>query len=621
MKTFSKFIIIIAFTISELLSSLIAHEIVITGINQTEILQLALDQITSPWNKKKFSGDPIIDRFRLENDVDAILNVLKSFGYFEAKISTNLEKDKVIFHVVLNERYKLSDIVLIFDDPTYKASLTSDQLFEIGRIDRQAYIDTKQLADVVENMNNYFKEIGYAFVHVEMAELEIDQSQKRAKAIFRINLNGITIIDKTVLKIKSKKSPDLIEPFIRNRILWCNGEIYDTKKIENTKTDLMDTGIFAVIDVTLTDRIPDPKDPSISHTTAIVSIEEAPLRDISAGIKYGTTEKFGIALSWTHYNIDGKGARFGTLLDFSKNTKTGRIKYNNYDLFGKMQELASQLFYVKENVPTYNVSKFGGESILWNTINRGFRIGAGACFEYSRTKDNITMAIKEQADIISETSAIDNEKTRFSAIGIPIGVNFDSSDNFLDPQKGIVCSGMITPYFSNLKTIAIVSGKLSTYLPIMKNSFRNKMVIASYVKFGSIIRNQNNTIPRDKLFFAGGAHSVRGYGYQKIGEYSADNKPLGGESLFEFGVEPRYRISEDLGVAVFLEGGNVYSSKLPKPFYKPMYGFGFGLRYYTPLGPIRFDLAFPCKRRKLANDDKKHLDSRFNIYISIGQAF
>jgi translocation and assembly module TamA len=593
---------------------------VITGIDQAEMLQLAQEQVTPSWDKKRFSGDHIADRLRLGNDIDAIMTVLKSFGYFDANVSAKIEDKKVVFNVIQHDRYKLSDIILIFDDTNYKSDLTSDQIFEICHINRDAPIDTKQLADSGERVDNYFEGLGYAFVHVEPPDLEIDQSQKKVKVIYRIKLNGKTIIDKTLLKIKTKKSPDLIESFVRNRILWRDGEVYDATKIENTKMDLMDTGIFAVVDVTLTDQTPDPKDPKISHTTAIVSIEEAPLRDVSAGVKYGTTEKFGIALAWTHYNIDGKGSRFGTLLDVSKNTKVGRVKYNNYDLFGKMQELASQIFYIKENVPTYNVSKFGGESILWKTISRGFRAGAGVCFEYSKTKDNIAAIIDENSENVADPAASD-EKTRFRAIGVPFGIHYDSTDNFLDPQRGIICTSMVTPYFGNLKTITVLTGKLSAYFPIIKNSFQNRMIVASYIKFGSIIRNQNNIIPRDKLFFAGGANSVRGYGYQKIGEHSADNKPLGGESLFEFGIEPRYRISEDVGVAVFLEGGNVYSSKLPKPFTKTMLGYGFGVRYYTPLGPIRLDLAFPVKRRKMANDDKKHLDSRFNIYISIGQAF
>jgi translocation and assembly module TamA len=149
--------------------------------------------------------------------------------------------------------------------------------------------------------------------------------------------------------------------------------------------------------------------------------------------------------------------------------------------------------------------------------------------------------------------------------------------------------------------------------------FKNSIVIAAYTKIGSILRNKNRKIQRDRLFFAGGAGSIRGYGYQKVGQVNDDKRPYGGESLFEMGIEPRLRVTEDVGLVAFLEGGNVYSSKMPHFFKKPLFGYGVGMRYYTPLGPIRLDLAFPTKRRKTSNN--KRIDSMFNIYISIGQAF
>jgi translocation and assembly module TamA len=126
-------------------------------------------------------------------------------------------------------------------------------------------------------------------------------------------------------------------------------------------------------------------------------------------------------------------------------------------------------------------------------------------------------------------------------------------------------------------------------------------------------------LPRDRLFFAGGMNSVRGYGYQLIGDVNDDKKPLGGWSTFEVGIEPRFKISDNFGAVVFVEGGGVYQTKAPKIGRKMLWGGGVGVRYYTPLGPIRLDIAFPFKRRKTTTNKK--IDSLFNIYISIGQAF
>ncbi len=89
--------------------------------------------------------------------------------------------------------------------------------------------------------------------------------------------------------------------------------------------------------------------------------------------------------------------------------------------------------------------------------------------------------------------------------------------------------------------------------------------------------------------------------------------------MFEIGVEPRIRVSENLGFVAFLEGGNVYSKKMANPLRKLLFGYGVGIRYYTSFAPIRLDIAFPMKIRKTKQGKK--VDSIFNLYLSIGQAF
>ncbi len=96
-------------------------------------------------------------------------------------------------------------------------------------------------------------------------------------------------------------------------------------------------------------------------------------------------------------------------------------------------------------------------------------------------------------------------------------------------------------------------------------------------------------------------------------------KPLGGESVFEIGIEPRIRVSDNLGFVAFVEGGNVYTKKMANPLRKLLFGYGIGVRYYTPFAPIRLDIAFPMKVRKTKQG--KRIDSRFNLYLSVGQAF
>jgi translocation and assembly module TamA len=576
-----------------------ASSAVIKGIKNPEILSAVKSQISSD-GYLLFSKDSPINKYRIENDKNAILLMLHSFGYFDVIISTNKKKGEVVFDINLGERYKFNNVMLIYlDNKNCKFGLTVKNVFKLIGTRPNSYTDTKHLSEAGTKIADYLKGRGFAFAKVESPELDIDRCNKKIKAIYKITLNGKSIFDKTVINIQEP----LLKPFIQNRILWNDKDAYDNSKIEHTRDMLMDSGIFSNIEVSLQD----PKiDKTYSHTNVVINADEAPPRDIAVGAKYGTSEKIGFLFSWTHYNTDRKGSKFSTLLDVSKRTKITKLKYDIYDPLYKMQNLALQIFHIKEDALAYNVSKSGAEGILWQGFGSSLKLGAGLLYENSNTRDEIIQDGK---------TAFRGNCVKFNALGIPLGVNVDTTESLLDPNRGFRCSGTLTPYIGNLKNITIFNSKCSFYASIHGNT----VTIAAYTKIGSILRSKKHVIPRDKLLFAGGANSVRGYGYQKVGTVNEDKKPIGGESVFEAGIEPRFRISDDVGVVVFLEGGNVCSSKLPHPFKKMMFGYGIGARYYTLLGPIRVDLALPTRRRRTAAG--KRIDPAFNIYISIGQAF
>ena len=591
-----------------------AAEVRINGVNDKEIIAMIKNQITSNTKYNLKAEDSLSNKFRLEADEKVITTILRSFGYFDAEVHASGEFETVTFDIILNERYKFNEVLLRYkDDKEFRAGLKIGQVFDLVNIEFDSYTTTKQISVASVKICDFFKKLGFAFIEINQPIINIDKKNKKIKATYEINLNKKIIIDKTIIKIKSKKDPKLLEPFVRNRLEWKDGDVYDSKLIESTKELLMDSGIFASIEISLEKPTTDLKDEKLAHTIATVELSEALLRDIAVGVKYGTTEKLGILLSWTHYNVNGKGSKFTTLFDmsnlFSKKNREMALKlqYSAYDIFYRQQELKSQTFYTKAKTDSYDVSKIGVESMLWQNFGRKFKLGLGACVENASTTDKINPS---------------SDKQKSNAFGIPIGISLDTTDSFFDPQKGIRCNGMMTPYFGKINTldsITVLSGKCAAYLPISKNSFKNSAVIAFYAKSGSIFSKDPNAIPRDRLFFGGGANSIRGYGYQKLGKINNDKSAFGGESIFEIGVEPRLKISDDVGVVVFAEGGNVFSSKIPKPMKNLLWGYGFGVRYYTPLGPIRLDIAFPTKIRK--TDEGKRIDSRFNIYVSIGQAF
>jgi translocation and assembly module TamA len=90
--------------------------------------------------------------------------------------------------------------------------------------------------------------------------------------------------------------------------------------------------------------------------------------------------------------------------------------------------------------------------------------------------------------------------------------------------------------------------------------------------------------------------------------------PTGGKSLLEVSLETRVRVTEKIGLAFFMDGGNAFEDITPSSGEELFWGAGVGVRYFTPIGPFRFDVAMPLDRRD-------GLDDAFQIYISLGQSF
>jgi len=108
---------------------------------------------------------------------------------------------------------------------------------------------------------------------------------------------------------------------------------------------------------------------------------------------------------------------------------------------------------------------------------------------------------------------------------------------------------------------------------------------------------------------------VRGYGYQQIGPRDSLGDPSGGRSLSEFSIEARVKtgmFDGALSLVPFLDAGAVDQEATPR-LRNIRYGAGIGMRYQTGFGPLRVDVGMPLNR--------KPGESRFGIYIALGQAF
>jgi outer membrane protein assembly complex protein YaeT len=141
----------------------------------------------------------------------------------------------------------------------------------------------------------------------------------------------------------------------------------------------------------------------------------------------------------------------------------------------------------------------------------------------------------------------------------------------------------------------------------------------------SVTRDGETTIvddlPASERFFAGGDTTVRGFTLDRLGTpetIDQDGFPTGGHGLIVLNAEARIPLRGGLGVVGFVDGGNVWRNVSDLDFSNMRGSVGFGLRYRSPVGPIRVDLGFKLDRRMLPNDQR---EGPAALHISLGQAF
>jgi outer membrane protein assembly complex protein YaeT len=129
-------------------------------------------------------------------------------------------------------------------------------------------------------------------------------------------------------------------------------------------------------------------------------------------------------------------------------------------------------------------------------------------------------------------------------------------------------------------------------------------------------------LPASERFFAGGDTTVRGFTLDRLGTSETidpDDFPTGGHGLIVLNVEARIPLRGGLGAVAFVDGGNVWPTVTKIDLSQMRGAVGFGLRYRSPVGPIRIDLGFKLDRRPLRKTGE--LERPTALHISLGQAF
>ena len=384
------------------------------------------------------------------------------------------------------------------------------------------------------------------------------------------------------------------EDYIRDFITWKKGDPVSRAELRAAQRQLAGTQLFGSITVEIPSSPPeDLPEGETFFAPVLIAAEEGKHRTISGGVSFSTEDGPGVRAKWEHRNLYGRNEQFAVEADADLNRQSLGVTYTKPRYTKKTRDLIGNLEVFREDEDAFEAFGATGSLIIQEQINKNLKGSLGVAFEAAQIDE-------------------DDRESESYIFGIPATLAYDDTNDLLDPTTGIRASAAVAPWggwFDDDTTAFLVTDlNGSTYIPFDRD---RKYVLAVRARAAAVFADESRRVPTNRRLFAGGGGSVRGFESQAVGPLGDDGDPAGGLTAAELAVEGRLRFG-NIGVVPFIDAGLV-SQELFSEYDAIRFGAGLGLRYHSPVGPIRVDVAAPINPR-----DR---DPAFQFYISIGQAF
>lgn len=442
---------------------------------------------------------------------------------------------------------------------------------------------------------------------------EVDTQEHTAVVTFQLVPDEPTRFGKVTVEGEQKVS----RRAIRRQLTFTEGDWYSDTEVTASADALYGLGTFQAV----TPRLLNAQEFGAPMDVAF-SVRERSFQTVQVGFGFSSVERFRLQAEWLHRNLFGEaeqlrlGAKVSSIVQSAEAslhlpyvlaprttfTQTFFVR-NEQEINTDPLGLSDALFNVEDAQPAFDLFSVGSETRLAHQFTRTLGGAVGLEFSMNQFSNVDAAALAEAGADAAEDNLL------FIQF---VETQWNTSDGPLNPTRGVLIRGRLE--HANTALISDVSFVKFLLEGRYYKQIWWQMILATRLKLGAIQPyGKSEDVPFNLRFFAGGPGSVRGFELNRLGPLDSEDQPLGGNSLIEGSIEVRFPIVGDLGGALFLDFGNVFRSPFTYPLDELRYAGGPGIRYNTPIGPIRLDVGFILDRRT---------DEKFGrVEISIGQAF
>lgn len=439
-----------------------------------------------------------------------------------------------------------------------------------------------------------FKNEGHPLAKQTKRDVIADHATHTVDVSLRVDSGPVAPFGNVGVTGQKSVDPDFIKTYARIN----EGRPYSPNELKKASDRLRKLGVFSSVTIREADKL--APDGSIPMT---IEVSEGKQRYFGVGAQYSTIDGIGLQGYWGHRNLTGRADSLrieGSVSRIGESTDVGQLDYSAGVTYVRPATFyPSATFTAGLKMQSLHPDAYDADTVT-----------ASASLAYELSDQDTISAGGEISYEQDSTDAYGDQN--YLTVAIPLEYVRDTRDNKLDPTEGYRASISAKPSYEALggTVFSSIEGSISGYQGIGAN---NNVVFAGKLSLGSLLgANSVADIPATRRFYAGGGGSVRGYAYQEISPYNSNGDALGGSAYATASLEARVKITDTIGIVPFIDVGSVTDSTFPD-FSDLRIGAGVGLRYATPFGPIRLDVAVPLK---------KYPDgTAYGIYAGIGQSF
>lgn len=524
----------------------------------------------------------------LKDGMNGIGGLYKSNGFLAVRLTNEVlfyEEDKTLgisIRIEEGPQTRLSVIRLEGNNSFSREDIQARIKSRVGRP-----FNESQIVDDIYNIQSFYLQKGYIYATVDL-KTTLNDDKTGAVVDFMITEN-YPVYNGTISVTGNSFTKEKV---IRRELLFKEDELFSYEKILRSQRQLLKLGILksARIEPVNPDLKEEKKDIS-------VSVEEGYPGRVEFGIGYGDVERLRGMIEAGYKNLFGTGRQVTVRAEGSSIEQKYSINYKEPWVLGYQVDGRLNLVDLIENKSSFDRRTFGFSAGL----DKGFgeSVTGSLTYQYEDVK---------LSDVQPEAILTPEDTGKVEVATINPSLIIDRRNDPFNPSRGSLFS-------IAFREAARVLGSKPQFAKITVQdslffSPLSKLVFALSVR-GGVAWNfgESDEVPIFERYFTGGRSTVRGYDQDKLGipgktiTYDGNSwTPTGGNMLLVLNAELRFPLFRGLGMVAFVDGGNVWRNVDEFEASEIRATAGAGIRYNTPVGPLRLDLG--CKLDREAGEEK-----------------